>query len=167
MAIMKIFGGDNVPLIRNISPQRGTWRVHWGKTTDENEGTYYYGEDFDHKPTLAEIKKVIDTWNNSQTQEKIISGFTWNENSVWLSSENQLNYTMAYNMAIVQADNYEKVTLKFGSDDTPTYYTFETKDELTDFYTKMVAFIQNTLNDGWKVKDAVDYKPYEEALVAE
>ena len=163
MATMKIFGGNNVPLIRNISPQKGTWRVHWGKTTDE-EGTYYFGYDFDHKPSLDEVKKVIADWCNEQTQTKITSEFVWEGNSVWLSTENQLNYTMAYNMSVKQGENYSPIMLKFGSEENPTYHTFSTSEELADFYFKVTEFIQKTLNDGWLMKDSIDYEAYKTLL---
>ncbi len=164
MATMKIFGGNNVPLIRNISPQRGTWRVHWGKTTNETEGTYYFGYDFDHKPSLDEVKKVIANWYNEQTQAKITSEFSWNGNAVWLSTENQLNYTMAYNMAVKQGENFSPITLKFGSEGNPMYHTFSTSKELMEFYFKVTEFIQETLKKGWEMKDSIDYDAYRTIL---
>lgn len=167
MAVLKIFGGDNVPLIRNISPQKGTWRVHWGKQTDETEGTYYFGYDFDHKPTLDEVKKVIADWCNEKTQAKITSNFTWDGNSVWLSTENQLNYTMAYNMSVKKGENFTPVTLKFGSEESPKYHTFQNLSELSDFYFGMCEFIQKTLNEGWEMKDSINYEEYKTLLETE
>ena len=40
------------------------------------------------------------------------------------------------------------------------YHTFETFDELADFYTKAVKHIQEILENGWNNKDAIDLSKY-------
>ena len=52
------------------------------------------------------------------------------------------------------------VTFKFGTDEEPRYRTFRKLEELTDFYTKAMKHIQDTLADGWKKKDAFDPEKY-------
>lgn len=37
------------------------------------------------------------------------------------------------------------------------YHTFEGMDEFTDFFTKAIAYVNQTLNEGWAEKDSVDY----------
>lgn len=54
------------------------------------------------------------------------------------------------------------VTFKFGSDETPVYHEFKALDELTDFYIKSVAFVQDTLKEGWMKKDTFNFVPYQE-----
>ena len=47
-------------------------------------------------------------------------------------------------------------------DDVPCYHTFNTIDELTDFYTKAMQHIQDTLANGWKSKDNFNLELYRE-----
>ena len=53
------------------------------------------------------------------------------------------------------------MTFKFGTDEQSVYRTFETLEELTDFYTKAMKHIQDTLADGWKKKDAFNPEDYQ------
>lgn len=55
---------------------------------------------------------------------------------------------------------------KFGTDDEPVYHTFTTLDELAEFYTYTMAYIQGCYTAGWQRKDTFDYSPYEEAIAA-
>ena len=48
------------------------------------------------KPSFDAAKAAIIADINAQTDEKILSGFVWNEMPVWLSSENQFNFKAAY-----------------------------------------------------------------------
>ena len=79
---------------------------------------------------------------------------------VWLSAENQFNYKSAYDLAVQTAGATLPVTFKFGTDEQPQYRKFTTLDELTDFYSKAMAYIQTTLAEGWKEKDAIDWAAY-------
>ena len=56
------------------------------------------------------------------------------------------------------------VTFKMGeaADGTPIYHTFETMEDADDFYLQAVAFVNQTLADGWTEKDNIDWEPYEE-----
>ena len=45
-------------------------------------------------------------------------------------------------------------------EEEPQYRTFENLEELTDFYTKAMKHIQDTLADGWRKKDAFDPEDY-------
>ena len=49
------------------------------------------------------------------------------------------------------------VTFKFGSDEQPEYHTFTQLEELKDFYTKAVGFIQTVLAEGWEKKGQVQF----------
>ena len=52
------------------------------------------------------------------------------------------------------------VTFKFGSDEQPEYHTFSRLDELKDFYTKAVRYIQKVLAEGWEKKDKFNLELY-------
>ena len=123
------------------------------------------------RPNLEAVKKAVIADINAQTDEKIISGFVWTPEggepiNVWLSEENQRNFSEAQRIAMIMPDAILPVTFKLGeqADETPIYHEFTTAEELTGFYLQAVAFINATLSDGWQRKDSIDWAPYEQAL---
>lgn len=129
------------------------------------------------------IKNAIIDDINNDTDGKILEGFSWNNILVYLSKENQFNFKAAYDLAVqtngaslpvrfklgqseVHNENIgteeEPIYAKRGGD--AVYHTFETLEDITDFYTKAIAFINQTLNDGWVKKDSIDWSKYEELL---
>ena len=153
-------GSAEVKLLECVNPVKNKWRVRWDVQEREDGSADYMEAELTHKPTDEEIKDLVRTWYNEQTDATILSGFSYGNAKVWLSQENQYNYKMAYDLAVQTDGKTLPVTFKFGTDETPVYRTFDTLDELTDFYTKMVAYIQTTLADGWKKKDALDLSKY-------
>ena len=103
--------------------------------------------------SLDIVKQAILGDINSRVKTAIISGFVWNEKPVWLSEENQLNFSQA----VVPA------TLKIGEqqDGTPIYETFDTKTELKAFNEACTLWKQQCLSEGYNEKDAIDWTPYE------
>lgn len=118
------------------------------------------------KPSFDAAKAAIIADINAQTDEKILSGFVWNEMPVWLSSENQFNFKAAYDLAVQTNGANLPVTFKLGEqpDGTPVYHTFTEMAEAQDFYVKAVAFINQTLAEGWQRKDNIDWEAYRAAL---
>lgn len=160
-----------VPLSQLAS---GRWKIHFGFTP-------YYEEDEDgnkvetqlgtwtealvpFKPSLEQLKKLVLDAINKEVDEKILSGFVWKDMPVWLSTENQFNYKAAYDLAVMSQGQSLPVTFKFGATESPVYYTFETLDDISDFYISAMAYINSTLAEGWKLKDSIDWSVYEEAL---
>ena len=113
------------------------------------------------KPTFKMIKEAVYNDINSQTDYKILTGFVWNNIHVYLSIENQRNFSEAYHMA-QSSSSILPITFKLGEDENeePVYYTFTTVEELTSFYTQAFAYINQCLNEGWQRKDAIDWEPY-------
>lgn len=103
--------------------------------------------------SLDIVKNAILNDINSRVKTAIISGFVWNEKPVWLSEENQLNFSQA----VVPA------TLKIGeqADGTPIYETFDTKTTLKAFNDACSLWRQQCLSEGYNEKDAIDWTPYE------
>lgn len=116
---------------------------------------------FQNKLTFSKIKEYILDQYNKEIDKKILNGFKWNGYDIWLSSENQFNYKAAYDLAIQTQGATLPVTFKFGTTENPQYHTFETLDEFTDFYTKAIKFINDTLAEGWQKKDSIDWSIYE------
>lgn len=117
-----------------------------------------------HLPTLQELKYLILTEINKQIDRKILEGFVWQEMPIWLSSENQFNYKAAFDLAIQTQGMNLPTTFKFGTTDEPIYYTFESVEDLQDFYTSAVKYINDTLAEGWKQKDSIDWEEYDKEI---
>jgi hypothetical protein len=110
---------------------------------------------FDHKPTLSEVKELVVSAINTATEEKIINGFVWNGKAVYLSPENQLNFS-----AIERSEKIPyPLILKINEqeDGTPIYHTFENADDFIAFSQAACAYVIKTVQEGWKEKDEVDW----------
>lgn len=114
-----------------------------------------------------EVKEAILNDINSQTDEKILSGFVWTPVggepiNVWLSDENQRNYSEADRKAKDSPELVLPVTFKLGedADKNPVYHTFETYAELDGFYMQAFRYINQCLNEGWQRKDSIDWNDY-------
>lgn len=143
----------------------GKWRTRWNvqQVTRDNVNLYEYDEvESNYKLSIDEIKQLILESINKDTDNKILSGFTWNGMQVWLSTENQFNYKTAYDYAIQGGIGSLPITFKFGTVDTPIYYQFLTIEDLQDFYSSVINYIQNTLSEGWIKKDSYDFSVYEQ-----
>ncbi len=154
-------GGAEVKLLECVSPAKNKWRVRWDVQQRDDGSTDYMEVELAHKPSGEEIKDLVRTWYNEQADAAILSGFSYENAPVWLSQENQYNYKAAYDLAVQTEGKTLPVTFKFGTDEEPVYRTFETLEEIADFYTKTVAYIQGVLADGWKKKDAIDLSLYD------
>ena len=130
-----------------------------GNKTESNVGTWSEHV-FKKKPSLSQIKDFILSEINKRTDELILSGFTWKNRQVWLSTENQFNYTAAYDLAVQTNGANLPQVFKFGSAKNPEYYKFNTLEELQDFYTKATSYVNQCLAVGWAKKDAIDWDLY-------
>lgn len=153
-------GSAEVKLLECVNPVKDKWRVRWDVQERDDGSADYMEVELNHQPSGEEIKNLVRTWYNEQADTAILSGFTYENAPVWLSQENQYNYKAAYDLAVQTDGKTLPVTFKFGTDDEPVYRTFETLEEIADFYTKTVTYIQGVLADGWKKKDAIDLSLY-------
>lgn len=126
---------------------------------------YFTKHGFNGKPRFSEVRDAIIDDINRRTDEKILSGFVWNEIPVWLSAENQRNFSEAQRMAEKYGDAVLPLTFKLGEiDGEPVYHTFETVAELDQFYVAAFAYVNRCLSEGWQKKDTFDFEPYKEEL---
>lgn len=155
----KIYGTDKAQ--NGLVKVGRKWILFYGLFTDPDSGsTYEYRHTFTQEPTISQIKEIITAQINADIDLKILSGFVWNGMPVWLSTENQFNYKAAYDLAVQTGGATLPVRFKFGTDNNPQYHTFNDLEELTDFYTKALDFVNTTLNDGWDEKDSIDWSVY-------
>ena len=117
--------------------------------------------------SFQDVKDAILDDINADTDAKILSGFVWNGINVWLSEENQRNFSEAQRMAEKYGEAVLPLRFKLGEDSegNPVYHTFETVAELDAFYTQAFRYVNQCLNEGWTIKDNFDWKPYEDLLL--
>ena len=125
----------------------------------DGDNGYNYRKNYDHKPTIEELKEDIEILINKETDATILGGFVWNGKSVYLSTENQINFKAAYDLAVQTDGATLPIKFKLGEDvdGKSVYHTFQKLEAFTDFYTKAFAYISKCLNEGWTEKDGVDY----------
>ena len=130
--------------------------VSYEMTADGKKNAFWHEVTFYKKkgvPTLEQVKQAVIQDINARVKTAIISGFTYEGNPVWLSEENQLNFSQA----VVPA------TLKIGeqADGTPIYKTFSDAAELKAFNDACSLWRQQCLAEGYNKKDGIDWAPYE------
>lgn len=108
----RVEGSAGIKLLECTNPVKGKWRVRWDVQQGENGNASYMEEEFDHKPEDEEIRSTVMAWYNKQTDMAILSGFTYKNMPVWLSSENQFNYKSAYDLAVQAVGGMLPVTFK-------------------------------------------------------
>ena len=152
----------------SVKEERGRWIISYGfEKVDDGINAAWYEVYFYKKqvskPSFEMVKNAILEDINSQTDYKILTGLVWNDKPIWLSKENQFNFSEGERKA---KDNPSilPVTYKIGqdSDGNPVYHTFTTVEEITDFYDTCFAYINQCLNEGWQRKDSIDWEPYKE-----
>lgn len=153
---------------------------------DESHGTWY--EIYIYKKqrqylSFNDVKDAIIGDINARTDEKILNGFVWTclkgedkdkTFNVWLSTENEFNFKAAYDLAVQTQGQSLPVKFKLGeieveveseeeqrqTEKQPVYHTFEDMEDFSDFYVKTIAYVNQCLNEGWAIKDSMDWEPY-------
>lgn len=136
--------------------------IFYGYGTDELGG-WNWRKDYDHIPTVAEVRSDIEALVNDQTDEIILTGLKWNGKPVYLSSENQFNFKAAHDLAKETEGAILPIKFKLGEDENgePVYHTFTKVEVLADFVTHIFTHIQTTIKAGWTEKDSIDYSLYQ------
>ncbi len=129
------------------------------KEIDAEDAYCNWRKNYDHKPSVEELKADIHSLINKATDEAILNGFSWNGKPVYLSIENQMNFKAAYDLAYQQGGATLPLKVKLGedADGNPVYHTFQKLESFTDFYTKSVAHINACRTAGWAEKDSIDW----------
>ena len=152
-----------------VSEDQSRVVIMYGMTEAGEDKVEWYQLDFykkQGKPSFEAAKKAILDDIDKQTDEKILNGYEFTPDGaeapivVWLSKENQTNFSEAHRLQIVPV----KFKLNETADKQPIYHTFESFEELDRFYKGGVQYINQCLNEGWARKDGIDWAPYEQAL---
>jgi len=156
----KIQGTEYTPLIEQVNPYHQLWKVRVKLDPNEDGTIEYMEEDFDHIPTENEIKEYVIAHYNAMCNDVIQSGLKFNDETVWLSLENQQNYKMIYDYAMLNDDIFP-IRIKLGEVLNPVYHEFETVEEIKGFYNSIIKHINDTLCEYWVIKDSIDWSNYE------
>ena len=158
---------NNRPLeIEVFNKIKGSYIVRYDynyiESTEENpQGQWTYEESiFDNKPTFEDLKEMITSYYNKKCDQEIIQGFYFEEYEVWLTTENQFNYKVAWDLAFQTNGANLPSTFKFGTNEKPIYRVFETVSDLQDFYVKSITYIENVLKKYWLIKDGIEWDKY-------
>ena len=141
---------------------RKKYEARFGYGEDAAGNGYNYVEQFKgRKPSVEELKAEILALVDKNTDERTISGYSYNGKLVWLSSENQFNYKAAYDLAVQTGGKSLPVKVKVGTTEEPDYITFDSVDDFGEFYLGAIKFIQQCLQEGWTEKDNIVWSAYE------
>ena len=157
----KINGSPDVQLLECTNPVRGYWRIRFDVQIKDDGSADYYEHRFFAKPQLEVIKSVITEFINEQTNATILSGLKYENQLVWLSAENQANYKAAYDLAVQTQGESLPYKVKLGGEDATVYREFISLQDFKAFYLSVQKHINDTINDGWKRKDAIDWSKYQ------
>lgn len=166
---MKTVNGDiNTKLLELVSPNKNLWRLRWNKiASEENTNLASWNEvELKGKPSLLQIKAILNDWMNEVTDQRILNECIWNDKNIWLSQQNQTNLKAIFDFAMMtQGANLPiKFKINEGEDLEPIYHTFETLEELTDMYTTIMMHVKTVIDEGWQWKDSVNYEEYENLI---
>ena len=173
-------GGTATQVVECIDKRFGTWRVRTDFKEQEEQqagrtrrSVTFIETEFAHKPTMAEVKEFCLGVIDAETDAKILNGYEWevlhgedagSTVKVWLSAENQENFKAKHDLALAYPQlTTWPVTYKISehADKSPVYEHFANIEELARFYLGGVAYIEQTLQEGWQKKGTFDFTPYE------
>lgn len=154
---MRVKSYNEPSLISSIGNEN--YLLRWDVKKD-NE-VYSYEECIIKNPTINEIKELIINYYNKQCDQEIVQGFYFEDNQVWLTTENTFNYKAAWDLAFQTNGASLPTTFKFGPTGTPVYRVFKEVEDIQNFHVKFISYIDTTLKKYWEIKDNIDWSKYE------
>ena len=130
---------------------------------EEVDGVFEYLEFETNDVSLKTIHDVITNHYNSLCDKEILNGLSYQGSPVWLSDENQRNYSTAYILtfiAMTLGQELDFPVFKLGTDIEPVYITFEDFIEFSTFINLCFSHIKTTLNKYWEIKNNINIHNY-------
>lgn len=142
------------------------WLLFFGLYEDEEGKTYEYRETFDHRPSLDEIKSVINAQISSDADERKRSGFVWKGLPVRYDEEAERNITGLSVKIPRLGTAMFPLTLKLGDcpDGSPAFHKFADAEEFESFTDALLAFAQDCYAKSWQEKSEIDWTKFEDTL---
>lgn len=150
---------DKVNILENEKIFKNSKLVGTGKKVPTGNATWR-SIIFTSKPTSKMIQNTIFDIINAETSYNIENTFKWKGYNVHLDKENQMNYKNAFDIALSTDGSNLPVTFKFNKSGKTNYYTFDSVEELKDFYLAVNKHITSCLKAGWNAKDRLDINDY-------
>ena len=94
MNFQKISCSEHLEPIECINPRRDRWAFRWNHHKEDG-GWFAFEAVADHRPSVDEIREVIDAQIDAATQSDIIEGFEWNGKKIRLTDTAQRNFLFA------------------------------------------------------------------------
>lgn len=122
------------------------------------------------QPDLDMVRNAILADIDSQTDDRILTGFTWEDNDgnevmVWLSDEQQRNFSATVDLVKEHPEKLPKTfKLSDSEDRVPHFKTFTTYEALDEFHVAVFDFIDTTLQEGFQRKYTISWHDYQDAL---
>ena len=113
----------------------------FGKENEEDTSGWNYYHRFTHRPTLDEIKAVINRQIDADTDETILHGMTWEGKPVKLDSESQTNLLGLLLSAQGGMATWDGCTMNGARVKSGVYYVFASVSSETDSQGDVVAKI--------------------------
>jgi len=156
MKVNKISCAEVLAPIECIAPRKNRWAFRWDHH-HEAEGWYAFEVVMDHRPTVEEIRQIIEKHIDEATQAEIVNGFAWNGHPVKLTDTAQRNFLFAvYSLDHTgEIDRSAFIGLLEADTDAAA------ADELGDMVAAMWQHIKARRAEGIELKRAVDYSQYE------
>jgi hypothetical protein len=146
------------PLMYNDKSNK--YIVSWGLKNIGDDNYQWNYEIFNQKPSLDIIKNTITGYINNQTKYNIENRFRWNNMSINLTIENQIDYKLLFDTTVLLDGSNLPEKIKFKINGKNIYYTFETIDDMKDFIIAMNNHIRECLEVGNNLKEEINYNDY-------
>lgn len=162
MEITTSYSTESTQLFECFNKVKNTYIVRFDETKTDN-GYKYQEFLVVGKDSIELIKSTINNYYNEICSDEILKGFKLDSEIVWLSSENQINYKIYYDFALVNSQNgieFQPIKIKIGNETESKYHTFESFEEYQKFVFDYTEHIQNTISKCWQIKDAIDWELY-------
>ena len=145
---------------------RNAWTLFFGLFEDESGSTYEYRHTFKHRPTLDEIKDVVNTRLSADADERKRNGFKWQGVPVRYDEEAERNITgLSVKIPRLGAAMFP-LKFKLGDypDGSPAFYEFKDAEEFESFTDALLLFSQECYAKSWAAKSEMDWSKFEETL---
>lgn len=147
---------------------RNKWELifGFGKDDETSETGWNWRQRFSHRPTLDEIKQIINSQLSAEADERKRNGFSWKGVPVRYDEEAERNITgISVKIPRLGAAMFP-LTFKLGNypDGTPAFYEFTDAEDFESFTDALLLFSQDCYAKLWQAKSEVDWSKFEHEL---
>jgi len=134
--------------------------ISWGlEKIDEDSYKWKYFL-VDQKPTVYQVKDIINKYVNEEVKKSIETQFYWNSMNIKLSMENQIDYKLLFDVTMLQEGANLPEKLKFKVNGENIYYEIDSLEEFKDFIIAMNKHIRKCVQIGYNIKESINYEEY-------